>query len=315
MKKQLLVARFQAQVGLLWNEGDGTLTMQGEKSSARGGWNMLFPDKLISLRKARNMTQAELAEELNISRQAISKWESGTSVPSIENLISISAFFNITVDFLIKPELDIESIENQYTTAPQEVLPVPSDQLEEDAQEHSEQGDSRTSRKTDSVTKVTDDSENKVVRFLIKGIGKKALFLIFALALSIVIGSVAMVYSSSKTFTMSANHLSSVAYWDDVEIDSEEYAILSSIDDICFTVDDNTTVTISVLFDREAPLTITVGYYSVDSIFPRYISVLSGNGTTDLSESFTLSKGNYRFFIYNNSSDPITADSVEASIH
>lgn len=315
MKKQLLVARFQAQVGLLWNEGDGTLTMQGEKSSARGGWNMLFPDKLISLRKARNMTQAELAEELNISRQAISKWESGTSVPSIENLISISAFFNITVDFLIKPELDIESIQDQCTTSPQEVLPAPSDQLEEDTHEHDEQSDSKTSRETDSGTETADDSGNKNVRFPIKGIGKKALFLVFALALSVAIGSAAVVYSSGKTITMIANNLSSVAYWDEVEIDSEEYAILSSIDDTCFTVGDNTTVTISVLFDREAPLTVTVGYYTTNSIFPRYITVLSGNGTAELSESFTLSKGNYRFFIYNNSSDPITADSVEVSIH
>ena len=50
---------------------------------------MRFGEKLSLLRKQRGMTQLELAEKLDISRQAVSRWEQGTSDPSTENLVSI----------------------------------------------------------------------------------------------------------------------------------------------------------------------------------------------------------------------------------
>lgn len=63
-----------------------------------------LPQKLYGLRKSRGLLQEELAEKLGVSRQAISKWEMGTGVPTLENLIGISDFFGVTLDSLVKDE-------------------------------------------------------------------------------------------------------------------------------------------------------------------------------------------------------------------
>ena len=67
---------------------------------------MKFNENLKYLRKQANLTQEQLAEELNVSRQAITKWESGQSMPDIENLIELSYIFSVTIDSLVG---DIES--------------------------------------------------------------------------------------------------------------------------------------------------------------------------------------------------------------
>lgn len=66
-----------------------------------------LPQKLFELRKSRGLLQEELAEKLGVSRQAISKWEMGTGVPTLENLISISEFFGVTIDSLVKNDHDV----------------------------------------------------------------------------------------------------------------------------------------------------------------------------------------------------------------
>ncbi len=63
---------------------------------------MIFSEKLQVMRKNKGFTQEELAEKLQVSRQAIAKWESGQSYPDILNLISLSKFFHVTVDYLVK---------------------------------------------------------------------------------------------------------------------------------------------------------------------------------------------------------------------
>lgn len=60
-----------------------------------------FSQNLIKLRKARNLTQAKLAEELNYSDKAVSKWEVGAVVPDIETLVLVADYFGITVNDLI----------------------------------------------------------------------------------------------------------------------------------------------------------------------------------------------------------------------
>ena len=65
---------------------------------------MFFNEKIKMLRKESNLTQEELAERLNVSRQAITKWESGDGIPDIENLKQISILFNTTIDELIKED-------------------------------------------------------------------------------------------------------------------------------------------------------------------------------------------------------------------
>ena len=69
---------------------------------------MLFYEKFKRLRKENNLTQEQLAERLNVSRQAIAKWESGEGIPDIENLKQISIFFNITIDDLVKETKELK---------------------------------------------------------------------------------------------------------------------------------------------------------------------------------------------------------------
>ena len=68
---------------------------------------MLFNEKLKMLRKGKDLTQEDLAERLNVSRQAITKWESGEGVPDIENLKQISIYFDVSIDELVKENLTI----------------------------------------------------------------------------------------------------------------------------------------------------------------------------------------------------------------
>ncbi|MFA6937106.1 MAG: DUF5680 domain-containing protein [Treponema sp.] len=63
---------------------------------------MIFPEKMQLLRKSKGYTQESLAEVLNVSRQAIAKWEAAQGYPDISNLIKLSEVFCVTVDFLVK---------------------------------------------------------------------------------------------------------------------------------------------------------------------------------------------------------------------
>ena len=62
---------------------------------------MEFNEKLQQLRKQKNLTQEQLAEQLFVSRTAISKWESGKGYPNIESLKNISKFFSVSIDELL----------------------------------------------------------------------------------------------------------------------------------------------------------------------------------------------------------------------
>lgn len=62
---------------------------------------MSLSEKLIFLRKQNGFTQVELAEKLNVSRQAISRWEVGTAAPSTDNLKELSNLYDVSVDYLL----------------------------------------------------------------------------------------------------------------------------------------------------------------------------------------------------------------------
>lgn len=64
----------------------------------------MLSEKLYKLRKNSGLSQEQLAEKLSVSRQAISKWESGTAVPESEKLVTISNYFGVSVDYLLKDE-------------------------------------------------------------------------------------------------------------------------------------------------------------------------------------------------------------------
>ena len=65
---------------------------------------MEFNQKLQELRKQKGLTQEELAEQLYVSRTAISKWESGRGYPNIESLRAIAKFFSVTLDDLLSSD-------------------------------------------------------------------------------------------------------------------------------------------------------------------------------------------------------------------
>lgn len=77
---------------------------------------MIFSEKMQILRKSRGITQEELAERLQVSRQAVAKWESGQTYPDIMNLIQLSELFHITVDYLVKDEECNKSLEDTKRT-------------------------------------------------------------------------------------------------------------------------------------------------------------------------------------------------------
>lgn len=77
---------------------------------------MTVGEKIANLRKEKNLSQLQLAEQLGVSRQAISKWESGTAMPGIDNVIVLSCFFGVTIDFLLKEKVnEVQEIGVQRT--------------------------------------------------------------------------------------------------------------------------------------------------------------------------------------------------------
>ena len=65
---------------------------------------MTFSEKLYQLRKSKGLSQEQLAEQLSVSRQAISKWESAAAMPETEKLLVISKYFGVSIDYLLNEE-------------------------------------------------------------------------------------------------------------------------------------------------------------------------------------------------------------------
>jgi Predicted transcriptional regulators len=62
---------------------------------------MSLSEKIFELRKSNGMSQEQLAEKIGISRQSVSKWESGDSTPELERLVELSKVFNVSTDYLL----------------------------------------------------------------------------------------------------------------------------------------------------------------------------------------------------------------------
>lgn len=60
-----------------------------------------MPEKLAELRRQKGLSQIELAEAMSVSRQAVSMWESGATIPSIDNLILLSRLYGVSVDEIL----------------------------------------------------------------------------------------------------------------------------------------------------------------------------------------------------------------------
>ena len=66
----------------------------------------MISEKIQSLRKSNMLSQEQLAEKLQVSRQAISKWELGETIPETEKIVLISRLFSVSIDYLLKDEID-----------------------------------------------------------------------------------------------------------------------------------------------------------------------------------------------------------------
>lgn len=83
---------------------------------------MILAEKIMNLRKKNGWSQEELARQLSVSRQSVSKWEGGQSVPDLDKLLALSQLFGVTLDYLVKDEIDSDDI--QYATdVPENTLP------------------------------------------------------------------------------------------------------------------------------------------------------------------------------------------------
>ncbi|MDO5409083.1 MAG: helix-turn-helix transcriptional regulator [Lachnospiraceae bacterium] len=83
---------------------------------------MILAEKIISLRKRNGWSQEELADQMGISRQSVSKWESGASIPDLNKIIKMSQIFGVTTDYLLKDELEEIVREESECTADEEAL-------------------------------------------------------------------------------------------------------------------------------------------------------------------------------------------------
>lgn len=70
---------------------------------------MELKEKLVTLRKEKGLTQLAVAEKLDVSRQAISRWESGVALPSTDNLKCLSSLYEVPVDYLLKEDSEMKN--------------------------------------------------------------------------------------------------------------------------------------------------------------------------------------------------------------
>lgn len=94
---------------------------------------MNLPKKLSFLRKKKGLSQENLADEMNVSRQAVSKWESGNVMPSLDNLIYLSRLYGVTIDSLIDDSQDLPPEPAPPEPVPAEPVPPASPRMEHPA--------------------------------------------------------------------------------------------------------------------------------------------------------------------------------------
>lgn len=71
---------------------------------------MKFSDKFCALRGQSGYSQEQLAEKIGVSRQAVSKWESGEALPETSKIIQISDFFGVSIDFLLRDDVLVDRV-------------------------------------------------------------------------------------------------------------------------------------------------------------------------------------------------------------
>ena len=77
---------------------------------------MILSDKITEERKKNGWSQEELANQLGVSRQAVSKWESAGAVPDLQRILQMSELFGVSTDYLLKDEMKAENITYHEST-------------------------------------------------------------------------------------------------------------------------------------------------------------------------------------------------------
>lgn len=144
---------------------------------------MTFGERIQLLRKQRKMSQEELGEKLEVTRQTISKWELDQSTPDLDYIISISEFFDVTTDYLIKGGRD----ENSTLKSQSAFIPAPQLQYCEDNPECRYDQPQYTSS---PAAAISDSSDYFVIKLNYKAILKTVLALLLML-----VGFIGALYS------------------------------------------------------------------------------------------------------------------------
>lgn len=84
---------------------------------------MKLEEKLIQLRKEKGLSQMYVADAMEVSRQAISRWEVGTALPSTENLRKLAELYGVSVDSLLNESVDIGATQKDYQMTVKGTLP------------------------------------------------------------------------------------------------------------------------------------------------------------------------------------------------
>ena len=104
---------------------------------------MAVSDKILRLRREKGLSQEAFAEMLGVSRQSVSRWESGTVVPDIDKILLMSEIFGVTTDFLLKSDPENTPIEESSDSTESEAsdsgIPLPAEEYES-----TDSGDSAT---------------------------------------------------------------------------------------------------------------------------------------------------------------------------
>ncbi len=75
---------------------------------------MKLSEKIVQLRKARGLTQEDLAAACNVSRQSISKWEADIALPEVEKLLLLGQIFHVSMDVLLRDEMQLDGVREEH---------------------------------------------------------------------------------------------------------------------------------------------------------------------------------------------------------
>lgn len=92
---------------------------------------MKLAEKLVYLRKEKGLSQLKLAEMMDVSRQAISRWETGAAVPSAENLKYLGNLYDVSLDYLFNDAVDEPERNKGMTDKPEDELASVSDSVDD----------------------------------------------------------------------------------------------------------------------------------------------------------------------------------------